>query len=104
MKLGRYEKALDCFNKSFELNTRHYVIWNNKALALYKLERFDEALDCVNKALKLDENKKIWVNKARILMKIGEKEEALECIDNVLMLDPNFGKAVEVKKELLKDH
>ena len=50
---GRYEEALDCFEKILVSNPNNPDIWNKKGVALRSLGRYDEAIESFNKALEI---------------------------------------------------
>ncbi len=53
--LGEYYKAIECFNKSIELNPKYDVAWNNLGCTyLIGLGNAKKALKCFNKAIKLN--------------------------------------------------
>ena len=50
---GKYEEALDCFDKILASNPNNPDIWNKKGVALRSLGRYDEAIKAFNKALEI---------------------------------------------------
>src|SRR6187431_1350964 len=48
IKLGEYEKAIECHNKAIELDCNNINAWNDKGIALYFLGRYEEAIECYN--------------------------------------------------------
>ena len=50
---GKYEEALDCFEKILVSNPDNPDIWNKKGVALRSLGRYDEAIESFNKALEI---------------------------------------------------
>ena len=50
---GKYEEALDCFEKILVINPDDPDIWNKKGVALRSLGRYDEAIESFNKALEI---------------------------------------------------
>ncbi len=50
---GKYEEALDCFEKILVSNPNDPNIWNKKGVALRSLGRYDEAIESFNKALEI---------------------------------------------------
>jgi Flp pilus assembly protein TadD len=50
---GKYEEALDCFEKILASNTNDPDVWNKKGVALRSLGRYDEAIEAFNKALEI---------------------------------------------------
>jgi tetratricopeptide (TPR) repeat protein len=52
--LGKYEEAIECFNKAIELDRTNVKFLNNKASALYSLQRGSEALEYFNNVIERD--------------------------------------------------
>lgn len=50
---GKYEDALECFEKVLATNPNDPDIWNKKGVALRSLGRYDEAIESFNKALEI---------------------------------------------------
>ncbi len=50
---GKYEEALDCFEKILVSNPNDPDVWNKKGVALRSLGRYDEAIESFNKALEI---------------------------------------------------
>lgn len=53
-KLGKYEEAIEAFDKAIEVNPRLAVAWMNKGVALNKLRRYNESLQAYNKAIEIN--------------------------------------------------
>ena len=51
---GKYQKALQSFNKALELDPNNVEAWYNKGRVLEDIGKDQEALKCFNKALELD--------------------------------------------------
>jgi tetratricopeptide (TPR) repeat protein len=52
--LGRYEEAIQCYDRALKIDPQSYKTWNNKGSALSALGRRDEALDCFNRSLAIE--------------------------------------------------
>ena len=50
---GKYEEALDCFEKILAVNPDNPDLWNKKGVALRSLGRYDEAIESFNKSLEI---------------------------------------------------
>lgn len=88
-ELGKYEDALECFDKALELNSRISLAWLNKGGSLYRLGRHDEAIECCNRALNVDpELAGAWEGMGASLFELRKCEEALECFDKAIEKDP----------------
>jgi tetratricopeptide (TPR) repeat protein len=55
-KLGKYNEALECFDRALKINPGVSNIWLNRGIALVKLNEFEEAMDCFDRSLQLDPN------------------------------------------------
>jgi tetratricopeptide (TPR) repeat protein len=51
---GKYEEALDCFEKILLTNPNNPDIWNKKGIALRSLGRYDEAIESFNRSLEIN--------------------------------------------------
>ncbi len=60
--MGKYEDAIDSFNKSLQIDPGNAVAWNNKGLALAKSGKIDEAIICYDKALEIDPDDYVFLN------------------------------------------
>ena len=48
--LGRYEEAIECFDRALEINPNFAEAWNNKGNVLDELGRYEEAVESKGKA------------------------------------------------------
>lgn len=88
-KLGKYEEAIECYDKVIELNPNYAPAWYNKGVALAKLGRYEEAIECYKKAVELNPDYvDAWFNMGVAYAKLGKYEEAIKCYDKVLELNP----------------
>jgi tetratricopeptide (TPR) repeat protein len=88
-KVGRFEEALDCYDKSLEINSRIAEPWFNKGNSLTSLGHFNEAIKCHEEALKINPQHQMgWINKAVTLHSLGRLEEAINCCDKALEINP----------------
>ena len=51
---GKYDNALNSFQKAISLNQNDPDLWNLKGIALRSLGRYNEAIECINKSLEID--------------------------------------------------
>jgi len=87
---GKFEEALECFDKEIQLNPNNAEAWAAKASAQHSLGRTEEAMDSVNKSIKLDSSDaKGWNNKAGILFSLEKYSEAVTCFDEALKIEPD---------------
>lgn len=85
--LGRYEEAIECFDKALVINPLNATLWNNKGNALDILGRHEQAIGCYKKALKIHPFCGAWNNKGLALHALGRHEEAIGCFDKALVID-----------------
>jgi len=54
LKDGKFNDALDFFEKALLLNPDDPDLWNHKGITLRSMGRYEEAMECFNKSLKID--------------------------------------------------
>lgn len=53
-KLGKYQEAIESYDKALEINPNDFDAWNNKGHALKDSGRYQEAITSYDKALKIN--------------------------------------------------
>ena len=105
---GRYEEALQAYEKAIELNPKDahgWPNWSGKAYALYVLGRYNESIEASDAAIEmLPEHPDIWVLKGNSLYHLGRYEEALEAYDKALEFNPKEGAAWMGKGRIFYDN
>lgn len=87
--LGRFEEAIRCFDKAFELDPQNTDALVNKGISLGQLGRSQEALRLYDRLLEGDPSTEIaWSNKGNTLHGLGRFEEAIHCFDKAIELNP----------------
>ena len=72
MQMGSLEVALDCYNKSIQLDGANASAWMNKGQALSSMERYADALSAYNESIKLDANlAEAWYGKGLALARLS---------------------------------
>lgn len=67
-RLGKYEEAIECFEKAFEIDPEYKDACVIKGIALDILEKGEDAITCYGKALELDSNDtNVWMSKGNTL-------------------------------------
>jgi len=80
--LGKYDEAIECYDKAIEIDPNNSVVWNNKGLALNSLGKYDEAITSYDMAIKIDPNDAdAWNNKGLALNSLGNDDDAKKCYD-----------------------
>lgn len=86
--MKKYPEAIDCYNRSLELDPSNALIWNNKGWTLRIMGHPEEALDCFDRALALEPSYSLfWSNKGLAFDDMGRYEDALQCLDRALEID-----------------
>jgi Uma2 family endonuclease/Flp pilus assembly protein TadD len=90
-KLGRYEEAIDSYDKPLAIKPDFYEAWYNRSIALWTLERYEEAIASYDKALEIEpDDYWAWFNRGSVLLKLGRYEEAIASYDKGLEINSDF--------------
>jgi tetratricopeptide (TPR) repeat protein len=88
-KQGKYDEAIDCYDRAFSQNGNDYVALMGKGVALGQLGKHQESLEWTDKALKLNPgNVDASVNRAWSLYHLNKREEALRDIGEIVKANP----------------
>jgi tetratricopeptide (TPR) repeat protein len=89
--LGKYNEALECFDRALDINPKYAKALLDKAIGLLIMERAKEALECSDKALEIDPEYNIaWCTKGMSLRRLNKLEESIACFDKHLKVDPEY--------------
>ncbi|MHA1271497.1 MAG: tetratricopeptide repeat protein [Candidatus Helarchaeota archaeon] len=81
---GKYEEAIECYERALEIDPNDKDAWNNKGVALRKQGKYEEAIECYERALEIDPNDKdVIKNKEYLLYQIKKDEKIKELIKRV---------------------
>ncbi|UCE28176.1 MAG: tetratricopeptide repeat protein [Candidatus Coatesbacteria bacterium] len=95
---GKYDEALECFEKALELDPEYAAAWDGKGRAFNYQQRYNEAMWSFEKALEYDPDMiDVWVHKSSVRNAQGYYEEALEYLEKVLADDPDHVHALTNK-------
>ena len=88
-ELGRYEEAIEEFDKAIELDPNDPDYHYYKGIALYELHKYEEAIEEFDKAIELDPNDPVYhYNKGLALGELHKYEEAIKEFDKAIELNP----------------
>jgi len=74
---GKFEYALECFEKILSKNQKNWKALNFKGCCLMKLDRFPEAKLCFDESLKIDDSKaESWGFFGSYYLQIDQNENA----------------------------
>jgi Uma2 family endonuclease/Flp pilus assembly protein TadD len=101
-KLGRYEEAIDSYDKALAIQLDFYEAWYNRSIALRKLERNEEALANYDKVLEIEpDDYWTWFNRGSTLLKLGRYQEAIASYDKALEINSDFPIAWYIRGRVL---
>ena len=90
---NQFEQALECFNKSLELDPQFEDAWLGKSVAFYNLGRYPDALQAVDRALDLNPDYAMaWYMKGEILSSLGKPDEADYCYARAQEINPRLSR------------
>jgi tetratricopeptide (TPR) repeat protein len=77
--LGRYQQAIECYDRALAIEPAYAPVWNNKAASLSALGRYQEAIQCWDRALGIDpRHANAWYGRANAAEKLGRRNEAVK--------------------------
>jgi tetratricopeptide (TPR) repeat protein len=91
---GRYDEAIEAYEKAIKINPEYSEAWNLKGEALSKSGNPREAIKCFDVALAIDpEYAEAWNNKGLRSRDLGYIDEAVNCFDNATDFNPSYAEA-----------
>jgi tetratricopeptide (TPR) repeat protein len=89
--LGRYQEAIEFYDKALAIDDEYIVLISNKGLAL--LGNYEEAQQWFNKALSIDGNyTEALIGKGLVPYDLDKTHEALQLIDKAFTIEPAYMK------------
>jgi CHAT domain-containing protein/Flp pilus assembly protein TadD len=102
--LGRYEEALESYDRAISFKHDDHEAWSNRGVSLGDLGRHEEALKSYDRAISFKHDKhEAWSNRAVSLCDLGRYEEAIESYDRAISLNHNDYKAWSNRGNALGD-
>ena len=96
--LGKYQEAIEYYDKALAINPTYLQSLNNKGLAFFDQGKYHEAIEWYDKALMVEPDYiKALNGKGAALNGLGKYQEANEWLDKALVVDPNFTYALTNK-------
>jgi tetratricopeptide (TPR) repeat protein len=101
---GKYDEAIQSYDKTIQLDPKNASAWSNKGIVLYDMGKYDEAIQAYEMAVELDLNyAEAWYNKGIALAKQRKYTEAIQAYERAIELDLNYAKAWNNKGIVLYD-
>jgi Tfp pilus assembly protein PilF len=100
-QMGRFQKAIEYYQKAVERNTRYSPAYDNMGLAYEMLGKGDRAADAYRQAIAAAPSSPLpHLHLARLLLKHNLHREAGESLIEVIRLDPQGSYGQEAKRLL----
>ena len=94
--LGRFNEAVEAYDRVIELNAQNADVYVNKGAALYKAGKNEEALAAYDKAIEFNpEDVDIYIDKGAVLNISGKYKEALSVLRKAIELNPELSRAYQ---------
>lgn len=85
----KYQKAIEAFSKTLELDPKNSGIYNNRGNAYSDLKQYEEALQDYDKAIELNpKDSKSFINRGKVYSKLKQFEKAFQDYDKAMELAP----------------
>ena len=80
-QLGRYEEAMESYDKVLEISPSYPQAFFNKGLILFTLKRNEDAIEMFDKAIEVQKDyADAYVNKGSVLMEMKRYKEAIDAL------------------------
>ncbi len=88
---GRYENAVEMYDKATEINPDCYEAFLGQGVAYTRLQRYDEAIAAYNKAIRTSSDKAdAWYGKARCYALKNDTDMAVDNLRQAIALNPDI--------------
>lgn len=99
---GKYEAAVQAYDKAIGLNPQDAEAWNNKGTALGMQGRYNEALNAFEQAVTINSSyAEAWYNMGMIYYLQGEYYPAIRAYNEATRSNPQYQKAWEAKNDAI---
>ncbi|MEA5489864.1 MULTISPECIES: CHAT domain-containing protein [Pseudanabaena] len=92
LQAGKYQEALDYFDRAIAFKLNNFDVWINRGMALQNLNRIDEAIESNERAISLSRAIEIVnteMDRGYSLYELKRYEEAIICFDRVISINPD---------------
>jgi len=91
VELGRFEEAIESYDKVLQIKPDHSVAWNERGIVLSNLGRYQEAIESYDKTLQIRSDHYVaWNNRGIAFYYLGRYQKAIESFDKTLQIKPNY--------------
>jgi len=87
---GNFEKAIECYKDSLQVNTYHAASWFTLGCAYLKVQKFQDAVVAFSQVVSIDETQgEAWANMASAFSIQGKKLEAFNALQQSVKHNEN---------------
>jgi predicted O-linked N-acetylglucosamine transferase (SPINDLY family) len=103
-QVGKYEAAIELFDKALASNPQHAIAYNNRGNALRLLHRCEEAIQSFDQAIKLrPDYAEAYTNRGIAEYDIRQYEAAIASYNKAIQYKPNFAEAYNNRGNSLRE-
>ena len=99
---GKFEEAIQIFNKAIEMVPQSVYAWIGKGKALNNQDKYDEAIEAFDKAIEIRPSIDAWFRKGEALYIQGKYDEAIKAFDNIIEFKVQLEDASICKASILE--
>jgi tetratricopeptide (TPR) repeat protein len=87
--LGKYDDAIQAFDKAIQINPQYEAAWFLKGAALNRRGMYDDAIQAYDKAIEISpRNESVWHGKGITLGNLDKFDEAIQAFDTAIEINP----------------
>jgi tetratricopeptide (TPR) repeat protein len=102
--LGRYDRAIECFDRALAIEPNTAQSWLSKGLCLLAKGDYKSAADACDRLLEIDPDAAdAWKVKGASLAALGKRERAMTCYNKALELDPEDEYARQAAEDVRRE-
>lgn len=102
-RLGRYQAAIECFDKAIQLLPNSYQAWFSKGLVLSRSSQYQAAIEPLEKATQLKPDfYPAWFWLGLEKYNLGKYQEAIADYDKAIQIRPNLYQALRYRGDALQ--
>ena len=89
--MGRFDKAIEDFDKAIALNPSYLDAYNNRGLVFEEMGKFDKAIEDFDKAIALNpSDPDPYYNRGVVFTKMGKFDKAIDQFDKTIKINPQY--------------